>query len=63
MRLKSNYYYSFKIRFGDRPETRPGSHIRRVNLVLSQVNIKIKTIIIIVLKPDLRVNLRQGSGH
>jgi len=52
---KSDYYYSFKIWVGGRPRLRPESRVRRVNL--SQH--KIKVIIIIILKLDLRVNSKQ----
>ena len=38
--------------------SRPGSRVR-----LTRVSVRIKMVIIIVFKPDSKVNLRQGPSH
>ena len=59
---KSDYYHSFKIRLKVDLRVRLGSHVRRVNLV-DLIKYKIKTVIIIVLKLDSRVKLRQNPSY
>jgi hypothetical protein len=53
---KFGYYYNFETWFMVRSEVKYESWVRRVN-------IKIKVVIIVTLKPNLEVNLGQGLGH
>jgi len=54
-KTKNNYYYNFKIRLGVDPGQRLG-HGHEESTCVDQVNIKIKIVIILILKPDLRIN-------
>jgi hypothetical protein len=55
---KSDYYHNFKTRLRVDPGQRLG-HRSRVSTRVDQVNIKIKMVIIVVLKPDLRIDSKQ----
>jgi hypothetical protein len=55
---KNNNYYSFKTHLGGQLETKPGSQVG-----LTQINARIKVVIIVFLKPNLKVDSEQGLSH
>jgi len=55
---KNNYYYNFKTHLGGQLKTKPGSRVG-----LTQINARIKVIIIEFLKPNLKVDSEQGLSH
>jgi hypothetical protein len=55
---KNNYYYSFKTHIECQLETKP-----RSRLGLTQINARIKVVIIVFLKPNLKVDSEQDLSH